>query len=56
MRALPNWAPAMGNADLEPAGLPKEKERQATGDSTTMTLVPYGATYLRLTTLPVVAD
>jgi len=34
--------------------LPGQAESQEIGQRTTMTLVPYGSTYLRLTTLPVV--
>lgn len=53
---LPAWAPAAdGLPPVEPAGLPTAPQRLAAGPIKTMTLVPYGATHLRLTTLPVVA-
>ena len=41
-------------APKNPANLPSAAERQAPGAVTMMTLVPYGATHLRLTTLPVI--
>jgi hypothetical protein len=45
---LADWAPGLS----EPAGLPSTK--LAKDKPVMMTLVPYGATHLRLTTLPVV--
>lgn len=49
---LPDWAPGLS----EPAGLPTAGQQQVDGDAKTMTLVPYGSTHLRLTTLPVVVS
>jgi hypothetical protein len=65
LRALPGWAASWKPtltpepADLKlapqnPTSLPGEGEAQAAGESRTMTLTPYGSTYLRLTTLPVI--
>jgi hypothetical protein len=54
MYALPDWAITNGVKRAEPAGLPNTKERETDGKSTQVTLVPYGATHLRLTTVPVV--
>ena len=54
---LPQWAPAPGHAaDVpnEPAGLPSAQQQLIEGAPVTMTFIPYGATCLRLTTLPVV--
>ena len=62
---LPQWdaswkaviEPPPANLDLmpqNPASLPGEAECQAASEPRTMTLVPYGATHLRLTTLPVI--
>jgi len=51
---LPGWSPETNPpAYGEPAGLPSTSELRSAGPPRTMTLVPYGATYLRLTTLPV---
>ena len=65
LRALPQWAadwkPVMDPppADLKqspenPTSLPADTEFANVGASQTMTLVPYGATHLRITTLPVI--
>jgi uncharacterized protein len=52
---LPGWSPETNGAAYgEPGGLPSALELRAAGQPETMTLVPYGATHLRLTTLPVV--
>lgn len=55
LRPLPDW-PANPNSAYagEPAGMPTVKERSVAGDPQWMTMVPYGSTHLRLTTLPVV--
>ena len=50
---LPGWTAKMSG---EPAGLPGTTERKTEEKSVTMTLVPYGATHLRLTTLPLISD
>ena len=47
---LSKWAEGLS----EPTGMPSASQQQADGRAKTMTLVPYGATHLRLTTLPVV--
>jgi hypothetical protein len=47
---LPDWASGLS----EPAGLPAASQQQVDGRAKTMTLVPYGSTHLRLTTLPLV--
>jgi len=47
---LTNWAPGQS----EPAGLPSSKQQLVSGRPAKMTLVPYGSTHLRLTTLPLV--
>jgi len=56
-----DWKPVIDPppADLKqsprnPANLPSEAELQSPGDVEMMTLIPYGATHLRLTTLPVI--
>ncbi|HSY17853.1 MAG TPA: beta-L-arabinofuranosidase domain-containing protein [Candidatus Acidoferrales bacterium] len=49
---LPDWASGLN----EPAGLPSASQQQVDGRTKTMTLVPYGSTHLRLTTLPVVVS
>lgn len=65
LRALPQWAadwqPVMDPppADLKqspknPGSLPSDAEFANAGAAQTMTLVPYGATHLRLTTLPLI--
>jgi len=51
---LPDWKSQPRTERLEPATLPVAEERKAEGQPVTTTMVPYGATYLRLTTLPVV--
>ncbi|MDB6017195.1 MAG: hypothetical protein JWR19_1684 [Pedosphaera sp.] len=54
---LPGWAPGAGStADTasEPSGLPFGSQLLTEGQPTMMTLVPYGATHLRLTSLPAV--
>jgi len=51
---LPGWSPETnGPAYGEPAGLPSTSELRNAGPPQIMMLVPYGATHLRLTTLPV---
>jgi hypothetical protein len=65
LRVLPQWEAAWKPvlepppADLKlspknPAALPGADESQSAGRSETMTLLPYGSTHLRLTTLPVI--
>jgi hypothetical protein len=65
LRTLPQWQAAWQPtveplpADLKlapknPVALPDDAELQDPGPARTMTLVPYGSTYLRLTTLPVI--
>jgi hypothetical protein len=49
---LPNWGVKGAG---EPAGLPHGIERKPANQSVTMTLVPYGTTHLRLTTLPLIS-
>ena len=64
MRSLPQWQAAWRpssdqvitdweTAPKNPQTLPKADEMQA-GETQVMTFVPYGATHLRLTTLPVI--
>jgi hypothetical protein len=64
---LPRWSPgwtteirteADGTVKMpgEPSALPSADQRVVEGQPVTMTLVPYGATHLRLTTLPVVPN
>jgi len=43
-------------APKNPTDLPSAAEMQSPGKVATMTLLPYGATHLRLTTLPVIAS
>ena len=54
---LADWSPESKYANLpgEPAGLPKAAQQQTENPPTTQMLVPYGATHLRLTTLPSVS-
>ncbi|HEV2691273.1 MAG TPA: beta-L-arabinofuranosidase domain-containing protein [Verrucomicrobiae bacterium] len=47
---LPGWAAGLS----EPSGLPSGQQQTVDGKPATMTLVPYGSTHLRLTTLPLV--
>ena len=65
LHALPQWEAAWQPvlepppADLKlspknPISLPGETELQSTGAGKIMTLVPYGGTHLRLTTLPLI--
>jgi hypothetical protein len=65
LRTLPQWEAAWQPVfeppptDIKlnpknPAALPDETQMQLAGESKTMTFVPYGATHLRLTTLPVI--
>lgn len=65
LRELPKWSadwkPVMDPppADLKqspknPTSLPDDTELASVGAPQTMTLVPYGATHLRITTLPVI--
>jgi uncharacterized protein len=67
LRILPQWAtswrpviePASSNLKLaphNPSSLPDDAEMQAVGEPTVLSLVPYGSTYLRLTTLPVIKN
>jgi len=42
-------------APKNPAELPNTAEMQSPGQTARVTLVPYGATHLRLTTFPVIA-
>jgi len=50
LRHLTGWAPGLA----EPAGLPTGGQQLVIDPPATMTLVPYGSTCLRLTTLPLV--
>jgi len=55
---LPGWAAATNGPPAtadEPADLPTAAERRNAGPLEIMALVPYGATHLRLTTLPAVS-
>jgi uncharacterized protein len=65
LRMLPqweaSWKPVLESpsSDLKfaprnPTSLPNNSEIQADGSIKTMTLVPYGCTHLRLTTLPII--
>ena len=52
---LPEWSPETNGAAYgEPGGLPSASELRGAGRPRAMTLVPYGSTHLRLTTLPVI--
>jgi hypothetical protein len=46
--------PDLKQSPKNPAALPDEAGLQPSGGIKTMTLLPYGSTHLRLTTLPVV--
>jgi hypothetical protein len=65
LRALPGWEPGWKATpetppdDLKtmphnPADLPAEDEMLSAGPVQTLTLLPYGSTHLRLTTLPLI--
>ena len=65
LRHLPNWQPAwnaeptpLPNGDLvavkTPTALPLPEEQQDPSPATPQKMVPYGATHLRLTTLPII--
>jgi len=67
LRELPGWTadwkpvlePPPADVKLapkNPTDLPSAAEMQSPGKVATMTLLPYGATHLRLTTLPVIAS
>ncbi len=67
LRVLPQWEAAwtpvlepppadLKQAQKNPATLPDEAGLQSAGESRIMTLVPYGSTHLRLTTLPVIKN
>ena len=52
---LPGWSPETNSTiPGEPDGLPTARQLRVAGPPTAMALVPYGATHLRLTTLPMV--
>jgi hypothetical protein len=56
---LSAWSPnenEAGKIPKEPSGLPDEAARKADRQSVMMTLVPYGSTHLRLTTLPLISE
>jgi hypothetical protein len=55
LEPLPQWDASwnVATATQNPTGLPTRAEMQSPGAAQTMTLVPYGSTYLRLTMLPV---
>jgi hypothetical protein len=66
LRHMPNWEPhwtadspadAHGNKPIikTPQSLPAQDEFAGVAAAETKTLLPYGATYLRLTTLPIIA-
>lgn len=55
---FPGWTPEPDGtvkAPGEPSALPSTNQRTVEGQPVTMVLVPYGATHLRLTTLPLVS-
>jgi hypothetical protein len=65
LRVLPQWEAAwqpvleppptdLKQSPKNPATLPDEAGLQPSGGNKTMTLLPYGSTHLRLTTLPVI--
>ncbi len=55
LNPLPDWsANAKAGFSEEPAGLPTPDEGTRSGAPKMLTMVPYGSTYLRLTTLPAV--
>jgi hypothetical protein len=54
---LPGWAPDLDESagvPNEPSGLPAFKDGLVEGEPQTIPFVPYGATHLRLTTLPLI--
>jgi len=56
---LPGWAAgaeATPDLEREPSGLPNARELAAARQPVVITMVPYGSTHLRLTTLPVVVE
>ncbi len=66
LRAVPHWAadwkadadpanPDLKAAPKNPAALPSDAELHDAGPEKVAVLVPYGATYLRLTTFPVIS-
>jgi hypothetical protein len=67
LRPIPRWAESWKPvedsppSDLKsfphnPQALPADAELQSAGARQTMTLVPYGSTYLRLTTIPMIRN
>jgi uncharacterized protein len=67
LRALPQWEASwkprfdplptdLKLAPKNPASLPDDAEARPTGELKTVTLVPYGSTHLRLTTLPALSS
>ena len=65
LRMLPHWEAAwqpvveplpadLKTASHNPAALPTDAELRDAGAPKAATLVPYGSTYLRLTTLPII--
>ncbi len=62
-RWFPGWTPGIrtgsdGTVKVpgEPSALPRADQRTVEGQPVTLMMVPYGATHLRLTTLPVVSN
>jgi uncharacterized protein len=56
---LSGWMPKLdvpAKIPGEPSGLPNNTQRQTDDQPVMMTMVPYGATHLRITTLPAVPD
>jgi rhamnogalacturonyl hydrolase YesR len=51
LRKLPGW---LTNSQGEPVGLPALGKDSESGSVETKTLIPYGSTHLRLTTLPLI--
>jgi hypothetical protein len=64
LRAIPGWAAGWKSIDpsvtdlklapKNPADLPTQAELQSAGHAERLAMVPYGATHLRVTTLPVI--